>query len=119
MKASFRGDLFGERRATLTHSQPASLEPLKSRIPSLPSGDAFVVSATSTATASLVRGSQVSAPTTTQSGTLFTVGQTKHTSDQNALRQPSIGQRLALADRTEHCHQDSVEVVGTFDALCR
>ena len=52
MKASFRADLFGERRATLTHSQPASLEPLKSRIPSLPSGDAFVVSATSTATAS-------------------------------------------------------------------
>ena len=39
--------------------------------------DAFVVSATSTATASLVRGSQVSALTTTQSGTLFTVGQTK------------------------------------------
>ena len=38
MKASFRADLFGERRATLTHSQPASLEPLKSRSIRYPAG---------------------------------------------------------------------------------
>ena len=81
--------------------------------------DGFVVSATSTATASLVRGSQVPGLTTTQRGTLFSVGQTKQHVCQRAFRQPSIGQRLALADRTEHCHQHSVEAIGTFDALCR
>jgi hypothetical protein len=45
--------------------------------------------------------------------------QTKQTPGQRALQQPSIGQRLALAHRTEHCHQHSVEVIGSFDALCR
>ena len=35
------------------------------------------------------------------------------------LRRRSIGQRLALADRTKHCHQHSVEPIGTFDVLCR
>ena len=70
-------DLFGERRATLTHSLLANLELPQVSDPFATERDAFVVSATSTATASLVRGSQVSALTTTQSGSPFTVGHTK------------------------------------------